>query len=171
MGCRTESPSIVAVRPTGLWTCGGAPSIRLRPQVHKPHRFDARPLNVVEPADALRLAFEVGIELPEASFPVAHVGFELLSPPFVIAEVHGDLPELPPVSLDLLHHPTTLPLQRLVQELRFTFAALAQALGCGEGGFLRPWFEMTQQLVDIARRGVEQSALDDLVGRRTATAQ
>ena len=50
-------------------------------------------------------------------------------------------------------------------------AALAQALGCGKGGFLRPRFEMTQQLFDVARRGVEQSALDDLVGRRTATAQ
>ena len=79
--------------------------------------------------------------------------------------------ELAPVSLDLLHHPTALPLQRLVQELRLPFTALAQALGCGDGRFLRPWFEMTQQLLDVARRGVEQSALDDLVGRRTAAAQ
>ena len=121
--------------------------------------------------DALRLAFDVRVELRQSPFPVAHVGFELLSPAFVVAEVHGDLPELPPMPLDLLHHPTTLPHQRLVQQLRLAFAAVTKSLGRGAGGLLRARFEVAFQLLDIARGGIEQPPLHNLVRCRTAAAQ
>ena len=115
--------------------------------------------------------FEVRIELRQAPFPVTHVGFELPSSVPIIAEVHGDLPELPLVPLDFLDHPATLPFQRLVQELRLALAAFAQSLGRGAGGLLRPRFQVTLQLVDVPWGCIEQPPLHNFVRRRTATAQ